>query len=111
VQDKSTWEKRYNRELYKLFNEPDIIEYIKIIRLSWDGYIIRTENSRIVKTSFDTRPEGAREIERSKLSWEDDVIQDIRALEAQNWMNVAMDRKDWLKPLKKARVHIGLPSR
>jgi hypothetical protein len=26
VQDKGTWRKRYNYELYKLFNEPDIIK-------------------------------------------------------------------------------------
>jgi hypothetical protein len=56
VQDKSTWRKRYNYELYKLFNEPDIIKYIKINRLSWAGHIIRMENNRTVKKVFDTRP-------------------------------------------------------
>jgi hypothetical protein len=37
VPDKGTWRKRYNRELYKLFNEPDIIKYIKINILNWAG--------------------------------------------------------------------------
>jgi hypothetical protein len=36
------------------------------------------------------------------------VIQDIRALGVKNWGNVAMNREDWLKLLKKARVHTGL---
>jgi hypothetical protein len=31
VQDKGTWRKRYNHELYKLFNEPDITKYIAMI--------------------------------------------------------------------------------
>jgi hypothetical protein len=40
VQDKGTWRKSYNHELYKLFNEPDIIKYIKINRfkLGWTCY-------------------------------------------------------------------------
>jgi hypothetical protein len=38
------------------------------------------------------------------------VIQDIRALGVRNWRNVAMNREEWLKPLKKARVHTGLSS-
>jgi hypothetical protein len=32
VRDMGTWRKRYNHELYKLFNEPDITIYIKINR-------------------------------------------------------------------------------
>jgi hypothetical protein len=71
VQDKGTWRKRYNYELYKLFNEPDIIKHIKINRLSWAGHIIRMENSRRVNKVFCARPEGTRTIGRPKLRWED----------------------------------------
>jgi hypothetical protein len=39
VQDKGAWGKRYKYELYKLFNEPDIIKHIKInIKLGWTYY-------------------------------------------------------------------------
>jgi hypothetical protein len=33
VQENRVWRKRYNHELYKLFNEPDIVKYIKQIGL------------------------------------------------------------------------------
>jgi hypothetical protein len=66
VQNKGTWRKRYNHELYKLFHEPDITKHIKIKKLSWDGCIIRMENSRTVEKLFDTRPEGTK-IGRPKL--------------------------------------------
>jgi hypothetical protein len=33
VEENGIWRKRYNLELYKLFNEPDIIRFIKVIRL------------------------------------------------------------------------------
>jgi hypothetical protein len=59
---------------------------------------------------FDTRPEGTRKIGRPKLRWEDGVIQDIRVLGVKNWRNVAMDREDWRKLLKRARAHTGLSS-
>jgi hypothetical protein len=68
------------------------------------------ENNRTVKKVFDTRPEGTRKIGRPKLKWEDGVNQDIRVLVVKNWRNVAMDREDWRKLLKKARAHTGLSS-
>jgi hypothetical protein len=66
------------------------------------------ENSRTVKVS-DTRPDGPRKTGWPKLSWVDGVIQDISAPEM-NSRNVAMNREDWLKLLKKAWVHTGLSS-
>jgi hypothetical protein len=50
--------------LYKLFNEPDIIEYIKVKRLEWAEDLIRASENRFVKKIFNTKPEGTR-------NWED----------------------------------------
>jgi hypothetical protein len=55
-----------------------------------------------------TRPQGTRKIGRPKLIWEDGVIQYIRALGVKNWRIVAMNREDWQKLLKKARVRTEL---
>jgi hypothetical protein len=38
VEENGAWRRRYNHELYKLFNEPDIIGYIKAKRLEWAGH-------------------------------------------------------------------------
>jgi hypothetical protein len=103
VQDKGTWRKRNNHDFFKLFNEPNILKYININRLSWAGRTICLENSRTVKKVIDTRPEGTRKTGGPKLRWEDGVIQDIRALGVKNSRNEAMNREDWLKLLKKAR--------
>jgi hypothetical protein len=49
---------------------------------------------------FDTRPEGTR-----RIGWEDGVIQEMRQGPGSEGLeDVTMNRKDWLKPLKKARV-------
>jgi hypothetical protein len=73
------WRKRYNHELYELFNELDIVNCVKINRLGWAGHVIRTDNNRTVKV-FNTKPIGIRKTGRHKLRWEDDVIQDIKTL-------------------------------
>jgi hypothetical protein len=52
------WKKRYNHELYELFNEHDIVKYIKINRLGWAGHVIHTDNDRIVKKVFYTNKEN-----------------------------------------------------
>jgi hypothetical protein len=62
------------------------------------------KNSRTVKKMFDIRLEGTKKTRRC----EDGVIQDIRALREKNWRIVALNREDWLKLLKKSRVHTGL---
>jgi hypothetical protein len=42
VEENGTWRRRYNHELYKLFNVPNITGYIKVKRLEWTGHLIRT---------------------------------------------------------------------
>jgi hypothetical protein len=66
-------------------------------RLSWSGHITRAVNK-----AFDTGPEENRKIGRAKLRCGDGVIQDMR--------QDSGNRADWLKPLKKSRIHTGLSS-
>jgi hypothetical protein len=110
VQENGVWRKRHNHELYKLFNETDIVKYIKINRLGWAGHVIRMDNNRTVKKVLDTKPIGTRKIGRPKLRWEDDVIQDIKTLEVKNWRNLAMEKESWQTLLRKAKAHVGLLS-
>jgi hypothetical protein len=80
VEENGTWRRRYNYELYKLFNEPDVIGYIKAKRLEWAGHLIHTSENGIIKKIFNTKPQGTREVGRPKLRWEECVCQDIRIL-------------------------------
>ena len=71
-------EKRYNYELYEIFNEPNIVNYIKVKRLAWAGHLVSMNNDRTIKKIFKTKPDGARSVGRPKLRWEDGVDQDMR---------------------------------
>jgi hypothetical protein len=88
--------------LYKPFNEPDITGYIKAKRLEWAGHLICTSENRTNKTIFNTKPEGTRKMERSKLRWEECVCQDIRILGVKNWRSVALNREEWRIIMRKA---------
>ena len=46
------WRPGWNSELYSLYNEPNIVEDIKIRRLEWAGHIVRMEGERIPKKGF-----------------------------------------------------------
>jgi hypothetical protein len=52
VQDKGQWRRRCNFELYKLYDEPDLVKCIKINRLKWAGHIMRMDNNRITKRMY-----------------------------------------------------------
>jgi hypothetical protein len=110
VQDKGQWRRRCNFELYKLYDEPDLVKCIKINRLKWAGQIMRMDNNRITKRMYNTRPEGKRGTGRPKLRRGDSVDHDVRILGERNWMNLALNREEWKKLLKKARAHAGLSS-
>jgi hypothetical protein len=69
VEENGTWKSRYNYELFKLFNESNIIVYIKVKRLEWAGYLMGASENRIIKKIFNTKPEGTRKVGRLKLRW------------------------------------------
>jgi hypothetical protein len=109
-QENGTWRKRYNYELYEKFNEPNIVNYIKVKRLAWARHFVRMNNDRTLKKIFNTKPNGVRIVGRPKLRWEDGVDQDIRRLEDKNWRKVTLNGDEWAKLLKKVRAHQGLSS-
>jgi hypothetical protein len=82
--ENGTWRKRYNYELYEIFNEPNIVNYIKVKRLAWAGHLVRMNNDRTLKKIFNTKPDGARSAGRPKLRWEDGVDHDMRILGVKN---------------------------
>jgi hypothetical protein len=75
IRNKFLW---YNLELCKLFNEPDIIGFVKVKRIEWAGHLIRASEKRKIKKVFNTKPERSRKLGRQRLRWEECVWQDIR---------------------------------
>jgi hypothetical protein len=64
VEENGAWKKVYKLELYKLFNEPDIIGFIRVKRLEWPGHLIRASEI------FNIKPQVSRKVGRPGLRWE-----------------------------------------
>jgi hypothetical protein len=84
VQENGQWRRRYNFEIYKLYDEPDLTKYIRINRLHWVGHVKRMSDNRITKRVFIARPEGKRGIGRTKMRWRNSVDQDAEDLGERN---------------------------
>jgi hypothetical protein len=52
------------------------------------------EDTSLPKTVFNAKPDGRREISRSRLRWLDDAEADINALGVKRWRIKAQDRKE-----------------
>jgi hypothetical protein len=108
--ENGTWRKRYNHGLYEIFNDSNIVNYVKVKRLARAGHLVRMNDNRALKKTFNTKPDGARSVGRPKLRWKDGVVQDMRILGVKKWRKVSLNRDEWAKLLKKARAHQGLSS-
>jgi hypothetical protein len=62
TQEEGRWRLRWSNELHSLYNDVNTVEDFKIRRLGWAGHIVRMEDERIPKKSFE------REIPQHKTS-------------------------------------------
>ena len=67
------WRLRWNNELYILYNEPKIMEDIKIRRLEWAGNIRRMEEERFSKKVLNGNFHTTRTVGRPRNRWADVV--------------------------------------
>lgn len=53
VTDGEVWQIQYNRELYELFKEKDIIVVMKIVKHRWAEHVNRMNNSEMPKHNYE----------------------------------------------------------
>ncbi len=109
AQEGGRWRPRWNNELYRLYNDLNIVEDIKIRRLGWAGHVIRMADERIPKkvlngTFYNTRPVG-----RPRTRWADVVQRDaLQLLGIRGWRRRAENRNEWRQLLREAKARKGL---
>jgi hypothetical protein len=101
--------RHFNNELYSLYNEPNIVEGIKIRRLGWAGHIIRMEGERIPKKVLNGNFHTTRPVGRPRTRWADVVQRDaLRLLGIRGWRKRAENRDEWRRLMKKVKARKGL---
>jgi hypothetical protein len=101
-----------NKEIYAIVKKPTITQTIRLHRLHWFGHVQRMEENRIPKRVFymnleSTRPRG---IPRNR--WQDEVRDDGRIGDEEEWQEKVYNREEWKKLLRTARnrciLHVPL---
>jgi len=106
-EEKKIWRKRYNCELYEIFNDSNIVSYIKVKRLAWAGHLMCMNDNRTLNKIFNSKLDGVRRVGRPKIRWEDGVDLDMRTLEIKNWKKFALDTVEWAKLLNTLRTGVA----
>ncbi|GFW69065.1 uncharacterized protein TNCV_2919631 [Trichonephila clavipes] len=80
IQEKGTWCRRSNLDIYQSYKESDIVNFIKIQRFKWAGHGVRIFEDRTTKKVFNARPFGTRRKGRPNLRWIDGLEKDLLVL-------------------------------
>jgi hypothetical protein len=102
------WRSRYNEELYRLYNETDLVTTIKITRLRWAGHTVRMQDNLLCKKITSDKQEGRRRVGMPNLRWMDGMMRDAERLGVRNWRSKAKDRDGWRRLLESAKTLHGL---
>jgi len=89
---KGIWRIKTNKELNELIKHRNVINYVKVQRLSWFGHINRMLETSIVKRIHKWKPFTGRPAGRPKSRWEDDVRNDYKKMKLIKWAEQAQDR-------------------
>ena len=104
INDGNIWRRRFNYELYELYDETDIVRTIKISRLRWLGHVQRMDEDRIPRKLLNTHPDGKRRAGRPRGRWKDAVELDLRNIGVNDWRSLAGNRSDWRSLLEEAKT-------
>jgi len=98
------WRIKNNEELDKLIKQENIVNYIKVQRLSWFGHVQRMPETRAAKKIFKWNPLTTRTRGRPKHRWEDIIIQDLGQMKIKIWITSVQDRAKWKVVVEKTKI-------
>jgi hypothetical protein len=80
INENEQWICGYNTDIYELYGDIEIVNYVKLRRLQWTRHVIRMSEERIPRKIMMGRLEGVRPIGRPRKRWMDGVQTDAKEL-------------------------------
>jgi hypothetical protein len=94
---------RYNKELYELYKDVDLVIFIELKTLQWAGHVQRLSLDRIPKKALRAKFTASCPVEKPARRWEDGVKEDAASvLRCRDWRLTAQSRKMWGQKLSEA---------
>jgi hypothetical protein len=91
--ENGVYRRRYNHELEREFDSPNVLNVTKTSRLRYAGHMIRRPEHLPQKSLFRAKPIGRKNQGRPKSRWADGVNSDSLALGVKDWTHCAQDRQ------------------
>ena len=99
------FERRHNEDLYKLYDHPPMVGWIRSKRIEWLGHVWKVDAS-LIKDA--TKPVNGKRLRgRPRLRWIDAVLKDVRTLCPDATLDRAYDRADWKRLVDSAMILHG----
>jgi hypothetical protein len=104
------WEKLHNEELRDLYSSSSIIRMIKLRRMRWAEHLARMGKKRNAYRLLVVKPEGRRQLGRTRRRWVDNIRMDFGELGwgDVDWIGLAKDRDRW-KAVVKSVLNLSVP--
>jgi hypothetical protein len=106
--ENGVYRRRYNHELEREFDSPNVLKVTKTSRLRYAGHMISRPEDLPQKALFSATPNGRRNQGRPKSRWADGVKSDSLALGVRDWTHCAQDRQSWKDLLGQALTRYWL---
>jgi len=85
INDNVLWRTRYKIELYKPYDQLDIVEVVKTGILRWLGRVFRIQELDPCRKLAVLRPEGTRRLGEPQLKWLEPDEEDLKKMGVWNW--------------------------
>jgi hypothetical protein len=90
------WRKMHSGALHNFCSSLDIIRKMKSRRMRWAGHVARMGEGRNVYRVLVGKPEGKRQLVRSRRRWEEGIKMDLTEIGGGvEWIHLAQDRDRW----------------
>ena len=86
----------------------DKVRYIKSIRITWLGHVMRMDDKRTPERILQWKPIGKRITGRPRKRWIAGIEEDLQIMGVRRWRKQCEGRAEWKKLTEKAKTHSEL---